>query len=179
MADITLDIVDGLGDFLTDEVYEVQFVTIPAGFTGITAEEINFRCKTFDIADTPVNFLDITHRTFGKKQPTHRTNVQSISMTMIETQNPKTLPFLRDWMNRCAVKGTNFVFPPSQRQCEILVYHKRNDKTTAYVYNCKKVQLETKGNITLNDGSSPGVIAPQLTMNTQLILEGPSVSELG
>lgn len=178
MADITLDRVDALGDFLTDEVYEIQFVSIPAGMGNLSAEEINLRCTTFTIPDTEVNYLDINHRTFQKKQPTHRTNLKEVTFTMVETMTPKTLPFLRDWANRCAVKGTNFVFPPSQRQCEVMVYHKRNDKTIAYVYNLKKCQIQTKGDIALNDGSSPAAIIPSITMNVQLIKEGPSVTEL-
>ena len=178
MADITLDKVDALGDFLTDEVYEVQFITIPDGFNGITAEEINLRTATFQIPDTDVNMLSIQHRTFSKEQPTHRNNLKDATMTMIETMTPKTLPFLRDWQNRCAVKGTNFVFPPSQRQCEIMVYHKRNDKSIAYVYNLKHCQIKTKGDIQLNDGSSPAAIIPQLTFSSNKILEGPSVAEL-
>lgn len=178
MADITLDKVDALGDYLTDEVYEVQFITIPAGLTGISAEEINLRCQTFSIPDTDVNYLEVNHRTFTKSQPTHRNNYKEISMTMIETMTPKTLPFLRDWMNRCAVKGTNYVFPPAQRQAEIMVYHKRNDKTIAYVYNLKHVQISTKGDIQLNDGGSPAAIIPSLTMNCNKILEGPTVARL-
>lgn len=178
MSDITLDRVDALGDFLTDEVYEVQFIQIPDGFTGITAEDINLRTRTFEVPDTDVNMLDINHRTFSKSQPTHRNNLQSVTFTMIETMTPKTLPFLRDWMNRCAVKGTNYVFPPSERQCEIMVYHKRNDKTVAYVYNLKHVQIQTKGTIGLNDGSSPAAIIPQISMNSNKILEGPDVAHL-
>lgn len=178
MADITLDRVDALGDFLTDEVYEVQFVQLPAGFGGISAEEINLRTATFSIPDTDVNMIPIQHRTFSKEQPTHRNNLKDVTMTMIETMTPKTLPFLRDWQNRCAVKGTNFVFPPEERQCEIMVYHKRNDKTIAYVYNLKHVQIKTKGDISLNDGSSPSAIIPQLTLSSNKILEGPSVAEL-
>lgn len=178
MADITLDRVDAMGDFLTDEVYEVQFVSLPAGFTGISAEEINLRARTFEVPDTPVNYLPIEHRTFSKRQPTHRENAQQVTMSMVETMTPKTLPFLRDWMNRCAVKGTNFIYPPSQRQCEIMVYHKRNDKTIAYVYNLKHVQIETKGSISLSDGSSPAAIMPSITLNSNKILEGPDVAHL-
>lgn len=178
MADLTLDRVDAMGDYLTDEVYEVQFVSLPAGFTGINAEEINLRARTFEIPDTPVNYLQIDHRTFSKSQPTHRNNYQSVTMTMIETMTPKTLPFLRDWMNRCAVKGLNFVYPPAQRQCEIMVYHKRNDKTIAYVYNLKHVQIETKGSISLSDGSSPAAIIPSITLNSNKILEGTDVAHL-
>ena len=178
MADLTLDRVDAMGDFLTDEVYEVQFITLPSGFTGINAEEINLRARTFEIPDTPVNYLQVDHRTFSKSQPTHRSNYQQATLTMIETMTPKTLPFLRDWMNRCAIKGTNFVYPPSQRQCEIMVYHKRNDKTIAYVYNLKHVQIETKGSISLSDGSSPNAIIPSITLNTNRILEGSNINEL-
>ena len=178
MADITLDRVDALGDYLTDEVYEVQFVSLPAGFTGISAEEINLRARTFEVPDVPVQYLEVNHRTFTKSQPTHRNNYQQVTMTMIETMTPKTLPFLRDWMNRCAIKGTNFVYPPSQRQCEIMVYHKRNDKTIAYVYNLKHVQIETKGSIALSDGSGPEAIKPSITLNSNKILEGPDVAHL-
>lgn len=178
MADITLDRVDAMGDYLTDEVYEVQFITLPTGFTGINAEEINLRARTFEVPDTPVQYLEVNHRTFTKSQPTHRANYQSVTMQMIETMTPKTLPFLRDWMNRCAIKGSNFVYPPSQRQCEIMVYHKRNDKTIAYVYNLKHVQIETKGGISLSDGSGPNAIMPSITLNSNKILEGPDVAHL-
>lgn len=178
MADITLDRVDALGDYLTDEVYDIQFVTIPTGFTGITAEDINLRCNGFTVPDTDVNYLTVTHRTFTKEQPTHRNNAKDFTMTMVETMTPKTLPFLRDWLNRCAVKGTNFVYPPSQRQCEIMVYHKKNDKTIAWVYNLKKVQIVTKGDLNLGDGSSPNAIIPQISLKSFLVKEGPSVTEL-
>lgn len=178
MGDITFERVDALGDYLTDEVYEVQFITIPSGFTGIDPEEINLRAHTFEIPDVPVNYLQVPHRTFEKSQPTHRANYQSASMTMVETATPKSLAFLQDWMNRCAVKGTNFVYPPSQRQCEIMIYHKRNDKTVARVYNLKNVQIETKGSISLGDGSSPAAIIPSVTFNTSKILEGPNVNSL-
>jgi hypothetical protein len=178
MADITLDRVDAIGDYLTDEVYEVQFVNLYTG-ASLTAEDINLRCNTFTIPDTDVNYLTVTHRTFTKEQPTHRNNAKDVTFTMVESMTPRTLPFLQEWANRCATKGTNFVFPPSQRQCEVLVYHKRNDKTIARVYNLKKCQLVTKGDIALGDGSSPAAIIPSITMKTQLILEGPSVSELG
>lgn len=178
MSDLTLDMVDALGDYLTDEVYDIQFVSIPTGFSGITADEINLRARTFEIPDTPVNYLQVDHRTFSKSQPTHRQNYQTATLTMIETMTPKTLPFLRDWMNRCAVKGSNYVFPPSERQCEILVYHKRNDKTVAYVYNLQHVQIETKGSISLSDGSSPAAIIPSITLNSNKILEGPNIESL-
>lgn len=178
MADITLDRVDAMGDFLTDECYEVQFVQLPNGFGGISAEEINLRTRTFEIPDTSVEYLTVNHRTFEKSQPTLRKNYQQVNMTMIETMTPKTLPFLRDWQNRCAVKGTNYIFPPEERQCEIMVYHKRNDKTIAYVYNLKHVQIETKGSISLSDGSGPQAIMPSLTLNCNKILEGPSVAQL-
>lgn len=176
--DISLDRVDALGDYLTDEVYEVQFVTLPSGFTGITAEDINLRCITFQVPDTDVNYLTFTHRTFTKEQPTHRNNAKDVSFTMVEATTVKTLPFLRDWANRCAVKGTNFVYPPSQRQCEVMVYHKRNDKTVAWVYNLKNCQLVTKGEMNFNDGSSPAAIIPNITMKTFKILEGPDVNHL-
>lgn len=176
MSDITLARVDGLGDFLTNEVYEVQFISLPTGFTGISAEDINLRCQTFNIPDTPVNYLEVNHRTFTKSQPTHRLNYQKVTMGLIETMTPKSLPFVRDWLNRCAMKGTNYVYPPSQRQCEIMVYHKRNDKTIAWVYNLKHVQLETKGGVDL--GPDPSAIIPQLEMNSNLILDGPNVSSL-
>lgn len=178
MSDITLDRVDAMGDYLTDEVYEIQFVSLPDGFSGIDAEEINLRARTFDIPDRPVNYLKLTHRTFGKAQPTHRTNLVDVTMQMIETMTPKTLPFLRDWMNRCAVHGNNYVFPPSQRQCEILVYHKRNDKTVAYVYNLRHVQIETKGTIGLKEGENPSAIIPQINMNCNRLLEGPDAQHL-
>lgn len=178
MADITLPRVEALGDYLTDEVYDIQFIKLPTGFTGIAAEDINLRCTTFQITDTPVNYLQVAHRTFTKSQPTHRENYRTATMTMVETMTVKTLPFLRDWMNRCAVKGTNYVYPPSQRQCEIMVYHKRNDKTVAYVYNLKNVQIETKGDLNLSDGSSPQAYIPSISMNSMLIKEGPSVDKL-
>lgn len=178
MADLSLERVNALGDFLTDEVYEVQFVSIPSGFSGITAEDINLRCNGFSIPDTPVNYIDVTLRTFSKKQPTHRPNVVQMTMNMVESSNPKTLPFVRDWMNRCALKGSNFVYPEAQRQCEIMVYHKKNNKTVAWVYNFKNVQIETKGEISLSDGSSPGVITPQLTLNAILAKEGPSIADM-
>lgn len=177
MGDITLGHVDALGDYFTNEVFDVQFISLPTGFTGISAEEINIRCQTFNVPDTKVNYLTINHRTFTKSQPTHRENYQNCSMTMVETMTPKTLPFLRDWMNRCAKTGTNFVYPPSQRQCEILVYHKRNDKTVAWVYNLKHVQIEEKGSTELG-GDSVNAIIPQLNLNSNLILQGPDVNHL-
>lgn len=176
MSDITLPMVDALGDFLTNEVFEVQFVKLPTGFTGISAEEINLRAQSFSVPDIPVNYLEVNHRTFTKSQPTHRNNYQEVNMSIIETMTPKTFPFLRDWLNRCAKKGTNYVYPPSMRQCEIMVYHKRNDRTIAWVYNLKNVQLSTKGQVELS--GDPSAIIPQLIMNTNLILEGPNVSSL-
>lgn len=180
MSDITLDRIDALGDYLTDEVFDVQFVSLPSGFTGITAEDINLRCIEFNIPDTDVNYLQVNHRTFTKSQPTMRNNYKDgITMTMIETMTPKTLPFLRDWQNRCAVKGTNYIYPPSQRQCEIMVYHKRNDKTVAWVYNLKHVQISTKGDIKLGGESNTGnAIIPSLQFNSNKILEGSSVGSL-
>ena len=177
MSDLTLGKIDALGDFFTNEVFDVQFVTLPTGFTGITAEDINLRCQQFTVPDTKVNYLTVNHRTFTKSQPTHRENYQTFGMSMVETMTPKTLPFLRDWMNRCAVKGTNFVYPPSQRQCEILVYHKRNDKTIGYVYNLKHVQIEEKGTTELG-GDSVNAIIPQLNLNSNLVLEGPDIKSL-
>lgn len=177
MSDIDLSMVDSLGDFLTNEVFEIQAVTIPEGFSGITADEINLRAQTFTIPDTPVSYLSISHRTFDKRQPTRRENLsESVTMGMVETMTVKTLPFLRDWANRCATKGTNYVYPPEQRQMEFIVYHKKNDRTTAWVYNLKHVQLIGKGEISLNNDVNP--IIPQLTMNTDLILEGPTVDDL-
>lgn len=178
MGDITLDRVAGMGDYLTNEVYDLQFVSLPTGFSGISAEEINLRTRTFTVPDTPVNYLQVNHRTFTKSQPTHRENYQQVNMTMIETQTPKTRLFLRDWMNRCAVLGTNYVYPPSMRQCEILVYHKRNDKTTALVYNLKYVQIETKGQIDLSDGGNVDAIMPALTLNAMVVKEGQNVGDL-
>lgn len=178
MADLTLARVAAMGDFLTDEVWEIQFTSLPSGFTGISAEEINLRARTVEIPDPVVNYLSVNHRTFTKSQPTHRENYQTVNMTMIETMTPKTLLFLRDWQNRCAILGTNYVFPPSQRQCEALVYHKRNDKTTALVYNLKYLQIETKGAINLSDGSGPAAIMPALTMNAMVIKMGTNVSNL-
>lgn len=179
MTDISLANVNALGDFLTDEVYEISVVSFPQGFTGISSDDVNFRCNGFTIPDTDINYLPVTHRTFSKTQPTHRNNLKDgVTLTMVETMTPKTLPFLRDWMNRCAVKGTNFVYPPEMRQCELLVYHKRNDKTVAYVYNLKNCQIITKGDIALSDGSSPQAIIPSITLNSNLILEGPDVDHL-
>ena len=176
--DVNLSRVNAMGDYLTDEVYEIQFVSLPEGFTGISKEDINLRCSTFSIPDDPVNYLTVTHRTFSKSQPTHRLNYQQASMSMIETMTPNTFPFLRDWMNRCAVRGTNFIYPPSQRQCEILVYHKRNDKTIAWVTNLKHVQIETKGSTDLSNGESPSAIIPSLTLNFNEKYEGPNVRNL-
>lgn len=178
MSDLTLAKVDALGDFLTNDVYDVQFVTLPSGFTGITAEDINLRAQDFTIPDTDVQYLDVTHRTFSKSQPTNRNNLKDATMTMIETMTPKTLPFLRDWMNRCAMKGTNFIYPPSERQCEILVYHKRNDKTVAWVYNLKHCQIKTKGDIQLTGSGQGAAVIPSLSFSSNLILEGPSVADL-
>ena len=177
MADINLARVAGMGDFLTNEVYDIQFTRLPEGFTGISAEEINLRTATFQVPDVPVSYRQVTQRTFTKSQPTHRENYQQITMTMIETQTPKTRLFLRDWQNRCARLGFNFVYPPSQRQCDILVYHKRNDKTTALVYRCSNVQIETKGTIDFVS-ESPSAIIPSLTLNAMLVLEGQDVSSL-
>ena len=178
MSEITLSRVDALGDFLTNEIYEIVVVSLPSGFTGISSDEIDLRCASISIPDTKVNYLAVQHRTFTKSQPTHRENYQTFNMTMIETMTPKTLPFLRDWMNRCAVKGTNFIYPPSQRQCELLVYHKRNDRTVAWVYNLKHCQIEEKGSTDLQGSDNPSAIIPQLALNSNLILEGPDVNHL-
>lgn len=178
MADLTLARVAAMGDFLTNEVWEIQFTSLPSGFTGISAEEINLRARSVEIPDPVVQYLQVNHRTFTKSQPTHRENYQTVNMTTIETMTPKTLLFLRDWQNRCAILGTNYVYPPSQRQCEALVYHKRNDRTTALVYNLKNLQIETKGSVSLGDGSSVEAIMPQLTMNAMVIKMGTNASNL-
>lgn len=178
MADLTLARVAAMGDFLTDEVWELQFTSLPKGFTGIDAEEINLRARSITIPDVPVNYLEVNHRTFTKSQPTHRVNYQQVSFSMIETMTPKTILFLRDWQNRCAMLGTNYVYPPSQRQCEAVVYHKRNDRTTALVYNLKYLQIETKGEIALNDGSGPAAIQPSITMNAMVIKTGTNIGNL-
>ena len=39
MSDITLNRVDALGDYLTNEVYEIVVVSLPSGFTGISSDE--------------------------------------------------------------------------------------------------------------------------------------------
>lgn len=179
MSDITLQNIDALGDYLTDEVYEISVVQFPAGFVGIDSDDINFRCNGMTISDTEVVYLEYTHRTFGKSQPTHRTNYKNdITMSLVETATPKTLTFLRDWANRCAIKGTNYVYPPEMRQAELLVYLKRNDRTTAWVWNIKNCQLATKSGITLSDGSGPQAIVPSITFNSNLILEGPNIESL-
>lgn len=178
MADLTLARVAAMGDFLTNEVWEIQFTSLPSGFTGISAEEINLRARSISIPDPVVQYLSVNHRTFTKSQPTHRENYQEVNMTMIETMTPKTLLFLRDWQNRCAILGTNYVYPPSQRQCEALVYHKRNDRTTALVYNLKNLQIQTKGGVELSDGESVNAIMPQLTMNAMVIKMGTNASNL-
>ena len=46
MADLTLARVAAMGDFLTDEVWEIQLTQLPSGFTGISAEEINLRARS-------------------------------------------------------------------------------------------------------------------------------------
>lgn len=178
MADLTLARVAAMGDFLTDEVWCLEFTSLPAGFTGIAAEEINLRARTLDVPDVPVNYLQVNHRTFTKSQPTHRENYQQITMTTIETANPKTLLFIRDWQNRCAMLGSNYVFPPSQRQCTALAYHKRNDRTTALVYQFNNLQIESGRQVTLNDGSGPAAIMPSITMNAMVIRMGTSVADL-
>lgn len=178
MADITLARVAALGDFLTDEVWEIIFISLPQGFTGISAEEINLRARTLDVPDVPVNYLQVNHRTFTKSQPTHRENYQTITMQTIETATPKTMLFIRDWQNRCAMLGTNYVYPPSQRQCSALAYHKRNDRTTALVYRFDNLQIETGRSVSLGDGSSPAAIMPSIQMNAMVTRMGTSVADL-
>lgn len=178
MADITLARVAAMGDYLTDEVWEIQFTSLPSGFTGISAEEINLRARSLDVPDVPVNYLQVNHRTFTKSQPTHRENYQTITMSTIETATPKTLLFIRDWQNRCAVLGTNYVFPPSQRQCTALAYHKRNDRTVALVYQFNNLQIETGRAVTLSDGSGPAAIMPSIQMNAMVIRMGTNVANL-
>lgn len=178
MADLTLARVAAMGDYLTDEVWEIQFVSLPTGFTGISAEEINLRARTLDVPDVQVNYLTVNHRTFTKSQPTHRENYQTITMSTIETATPKTLLFIRDWQNRCAMLGTNYVYPPSQRQCSALAYHKRNDRTTALVYRFDNLQIETGRAVTLGDGSSPAAIQPSIQMNAMVTRMGTSVADL-
>ena len=74
--------------------------------------------------------------------------------------------------------GTNYVYPPSQRQCSALAYHKRNDKTTALVYRFDNLQIETGRGVSLGDGSSPAAIMPSIQMNAMVTRMGTSVADL-
>lgn len=177
MSDLTLESIDSLGDYLLNNVYEIQAISLPIGITGLAAEDINLRANSMSIPDLSVNYIPITHRTFTKEQPTHRTNITEVTFTMLETSKPKTLPFLRDWANLCAMKETNFISTPEQRKMDFLVYLKTNDEI-AWVWQLQKCQIVTKGNIDLSDGSSANAIIPNIQMKCQMILEGPTVSEL-
>jgi hypothetical protein len=177
MSDLTIDVVDGMGDFLTDEVYELVFTSLYKG-ASVSSQQLNILARGLVIPDTPVNYMQVTHRTFTKSQPVTRTNYQTVQLSMVELKTPQSMPFLRDWQNRCAMKGTNYVYPPDERQCQILVYHKNNNKDIVYYYKIVNAQIENKGSITLSEGSSPKEIAPQVQLNAMAVLEGPDLSDL-
>lgn len=159
----TLNEVNALPDFLTDERFRVEFAKMPAGLN-LTSEEINLRTVKFAPPVTGINYITFTLHTHKKNQPAGRAVPEEFTFDLCETIDVKTYEFLNDWRNLCCARNTAVVSTPEEREATILLYHLDNHNEDRYVYKFDKVMLKSFSKPEFTDGDSPAVAISTLTL---------------
>lgn len=174
MGDVTLDKINSLPDFLTDERFEISFSKMPA-VSGITSDDINLRTVSFKPPKATIEKLTFTLHTFKKHQPSGRTPEESITITLVETIDAKTLQFIKDWRDLCVARNTHLVGNVEDREAEIIVYHKNNKNENAWVYKIIKAWIQDYDIPEFTDGSGPAAIQSTITLAYSDFIDGRKV----
>lgn len=174
MSDITLDKVNSLPDFLTDERFEVSFSKMPA-VSGVTADDINLRTVSFTPPKTAITPVEFTLHTFKKSQPATRQPDDTLTITLVEAIDMKTYNFIKSWRDLCVERNTHKVGDVNSREAEILVYHKDNTSKTVWNYKIIKAWLQSYTLPDFADGSSPAAVTSSLTLKFSDFIDGTSV----
>ena len=174
MGDVTLDKVNALPDFLTDERFEIAFSKMPA-VSGITSDEINLRTVTFKPPKATLAKVTATLHSFAKSQPAARQPEESITITLIETIDAKTFQFIKDWRDICVARNTHKVGNVSDREAELLVYHKDNQNRNVWNYKIIKAWLQDYDIPEFTDGSSPATVQSTITLAYSDFIDGKRV----
>lgn len=158
----------GLGNWSQTFRWSVQFVSLPSGLDGgiMTAEDINFRAESMSVPEKEIETTEIMIRGNRIRQEGIGNYVSPITLTLVETIEPKVLMFLNAWQElawktRGGSPGTTSY--KKNIECTIRLYHLDNEDQPFYsyiLYGCQ-IANATKGEL---DAQNADPLKPQLSI---------------
>lgn len=157
MGQLNLSQINSLPDMLKDSKWNVKFSKMPS-ISGFSSEDIDLRAVTLDVPKASTNIIDVTIRENTIRIPGKKSYSQTVTLTMVETVDARTMEFLRQWRELCNAYDTNKIADRQAREATILVFHADDTWTDRWQYKIERCWLNDFTPPQLGDGSSPNVV---------------------
>lgn len=168
---VTLKEVYNLTDFATNNLWYMDLIKMPVTPVVMSANEINMRCQSFSMPAIAVKNLAVTMHNHVKHQSTTTTQPTEISIPFVETLDMKTTRWLVAWRDVCSRPNDNYVSLPDARRATIQFYTYSGQQNIIYTYRIEYCELRSIGNIEYTNGSDPGAIIRNCTLQCGAVTE--------
>lgn len=163
MGQLNLSELNSLPDVLKNSKWMVGFAKFPA-VSGFTSNDVNLRAVSTDVPKATTGIIDVTVRENTIRIPGRRTYTQTLTLTLLETVDARTMEFLRQWRELCSEYDTNKIAERASREATILLYHCDDRWRDVWKYKIERAWLSDFTPPQLADGSSPAAVNIPLTL---------------
>lgn len=163
MGQLNLAQLNSLPDALKNSKWNVRFSKMPA-VSGFSSTDIDLRAVSMDVPKATTGILDVTIRENTIRIPARKTYTQTLTLTLLETVDARTMEFLKSWRELCNEYDTNKIASRQDREATILVYHCDDQWQDVWQYKIERAWLSDFTPANLADGSSPEVVKIPLVL---------------
>lgn len=173
MGKLNLSQLQSLPDILKDSKWNVKFIKMPA-ISGFSASDIDLRAVTMDVPKVTTNIMELTIRENTIRRPGRKTYSQTVTLTLVETVDARTLQFLKDWRELCNEYDTNKIADRTSREATIMIYHCDDQWQDRWVYKIENAWLNDYTPPAMSDGSSPAHVKIPLVLAYDAFIDNPA-----
>jgi hypothetical protein len=163
MGQLNLSQISSLPDIIKNSKWNARFSKMPA-VSGFTSTDVDLRAVTMDVPKASVGVIETTIRENTIRTPGRKTYSQTLTLTLLETVDAKTMEFIRQWRELCNEYNTNKIASRNSREATILLYLCDDTWSDAWSWKIDRAWLSDYTLPQLGDGSSPEAIKPSLTL---------------
>lgn len=140
MGQLNLSQINSLPDILKNTKWNVRFSKMPR-ISGFSSSDIDLRAVTMDVPKATTGIIDVSIRENTIRVPGRKTYSQTVTLTLVETIDAKTMEFLRQWRELCSEYNTNKVASREDREATLLLFHSDDQWKDVWKYQINRAWL--------------------------------------